>query len=266
MAFKRFQFTKLWTNPLDFPTVELEETQVRADMQELHDQAKDGLNELMGELEKPSAAASLGAYSPEGEASNVQAELAELNSEKHTHKNKGLLDQITQAFTTELKASYDAIVTMLHGFTITQTLGDERDKIPTSAAVANAIALTGNLPPGGTAGQFLAKRSGANYDFGWAEVTPAGIGAAVTSKSVDVTLVASSWSGTNPSTLTVTVPDLGAAQNGTIGVAKGATQAQRKAAAAAQIGIQSQAAGSLTLVADGAKPSINIPATVILLG
>lgn len=57
VAFKRFQFTKLWTNPLDFPTVELEETQVRADMQELHDQAKDGLNELMGELEKPSAAA-----------------------------------------------------------------------------------------------------------------------------------------------------------------------------------------------------------------
>ena len=97
-------------------------------------------------------------------------------------------------------------------------------------------------------------------------VTPAKIGAAVTSKAVDITLAASSWSSANPPTLTVTVSGLGAAQNGTIGVAKGATQARRKAAAAAQIGIQSQAAGSLTLVADGTKPSINIPATVILLG
>lgn len=97
-------------------------------------------------------------------------------------------------------------------------------------------------------------------------VTPSQIGAAVPSRSVDVTLLASSWSSANPPTLMVTVSGLGAAQNGTIGIAKGATQAQRKAAAAAQIGIQSQAAGSLTLVADGTKPSINIPATVILLG
>lgn len=97
-------------------------------------------------------------------------------------------------------------------------------------------------------------------------LTPAGIGAAVPSKAVDVTLQASAWSSANPPTLTVPVSGLGVAQNGTIGVAKSATQAQRKAAAAAQIGIQAQAAGSLTLVADGTKPTVNIPATVILLG
>lgn len=96
--------------------------------------------------------------------------------------------------------------------------------------------------------------------------TAAEVGAAVPSQAVNVTLAASSWSSANPPTLTISVPGLGAAQNGTIGVANGATQEQRKAAAAAQIGIQAQTAGYLTLVADGTKPTVNIPATVILLG
>lgn len=139
---------------------------------------------------------------------------------------------------------------------------------PAVSNAANEHIANKNNPHGVTASQVGADPAGSaeavqkNLDA----LTPGKIGAAVTSRAVDVTLLASSWSSATPPTLTVAVSGLGAAQNGTIGVAKGATQEQRKAAAAAQVGIQSQAEGTLTLVADGTKPTINIPATVILLG
>lgn len=44
MAIQKFQFSRLWTNPSDFPSYEPSEAQVRADMQELHDQTKDYIN------------------------------------------------------------------------------------------------------------------------------------------------------------------------------------------------------------------------------
>lgn len=47
MAFTQLEFSKVWTNPVDFPTIELEETQVRADMQLLFDEIKDFLNESL---------------------------------------------------------------------------------------------------------------------------------------------------------------------------------------------------------------------------
>ena len=52
MSFNRFDFTKNWENPADFPTYEENEEQVRADMQLLYDELKDGLNNLMTALEK----------------------------------------------------------------------------------------------------------------------------------------------------------------------------------------------------------------------
>ena len=39
-----FQFSKLWTNAADFPTVEMNETQVREDMQRLHNETRDYIN------------------------------------------------------------------------------------------------------------------------------------------------------------------------------------------------------------------------------
>ena len=39
MAFEKLNFTKDWTNPNDFPAYEGDESQVRADMQLLHDEA-----------------------------------------------------------------------------------------------------------------------------------------------------------------------------------------------------------------------------------
>ena len=47
MAVQPLVFTKDWNNPADFPTVEPNEIQVRADFQILHDEAKNKINELI---------------------------------------------------------------------------------------------------------------------------------------------------------------------------------------------------------------------------
>lgn len=44
MALTKLSFSKSWTNPADFPTVETDETVIRQDMQQLHDETKDYLN------------------------------------------------------------------------------------------------------------------------------------------------------------------------------------------------------------------------------
>ena len=83
------------------------------------------------------------------------------------------------------------------------------------------------------------------------------------STSVNVTLTASGWSG---NTQTVSVSGLGATQNGIIGIATTATQPQREGARAALLSVTAQAAGSLTITADGDKPGVDIPLTVTLMG
>ena len=47
MAVSTLTFTKDWTNPTDFPTIETSEAQVRADLQLLHNETKTKLNELI---------------------------------------------------------------------------------------------------------------------------------------------------------------------------------------------------------------------------
>ena len=50
MSVTQFQFTKDWnsSDPLEgFPSIENSEIQARADMQELHDQTRDKINELI---------------------------------------------------------------------------------------------------------------------------------------------------------------------------------------------------------------------------
>ena len=78
MAFTRFKFKRDWRNSSDFPTVRHEETEVRQDMQALHDEAKDGLNYLMGELESADAAGLIGARGPDNARTDLQSELARL--------------------------------------------------------------------------------------------------------------------------------------------------------------------------------------------
>ena len=48
MAFSPMVFTKVWTNPVDFPTHETQEGQVRADIQFLFDEIKDQFNDFIG--------------------------------------------------------------------------------------------------------------------------------------------------------------------------------------------------------------------------
>lgn len=79
MPFEPLKFTKSWENPEDFPTYEPNEAQVRADLQLLHDQARDGLNRLIEALNGPSAAALL-PFQPQAglTAENVQDAVVEV--------------------------------------------------------------------------------------------------------------------------------------------------------------------------------------------
>ena len=51
MAFERLEFSKNWNSSADFPTLQTDEIQVRADMQLLHDESRNALNALMEALE-----------------------------------------------------------------------------------------------------------------------------------------------------------------------------------------------------------------------
>ncbi len=47
MAFEPLEFTKNWENAQDFPTYEPDEVQVRADLQWLHNETRDGLIQII---------------------------------------------------------------------------------------------------------------------------------------------------------------------------------------------------------------------------
>jgi len=109
MAFNELEFTKTWLSPSDFPTEEDSEQQVRADLQQLHDEAKNGLNGLIRELQAASAAESLGAADENGAKTTVQ--------------------QLLSRFT----ALFSGVTRLDH------TLGEGEDALPTSAAVHSAL-------------------------------------------------------------------------------------------------------------------------------
>lgn len=80
---------------------------------------------------------------------------------------------------------------------------------------------------------------------------------------VPVTLTAAGWTGAAaPYAQTVAVAGLMANSYGDIGPANSATAAQRAAYRSALIAVTAQADGSVTLVADGDKPAVDIPAVV----
>ena len=87
------------------------------------------------------------------------------------------------------------------------------------------------------------------------------------SRAVNIVLTAVGWSGDAvPFEQQVAVDGLTADANGSIAIASGATADQRAAVRKAQLSIAAQADGSLTLNCDGKKPTVDIPAVVVILG
>ena len=84
------------------------------------------------------------------------------------------------------------------------------------------------------------------------------------SSKVSATLSASSWSGSGPYTITVTVSGVTTSNNVEVLIPGSATDAQVEAWMAAGIVNGTQAANSITLKAYGDKPSINIPIECII--
>lgn len=85
--------------------------------------------------------------------------------------------------------------------------------------------------------------------------------------SVNVTLQASAWTGeAAPYEQIVSVAGIsGAQQNGFITISKDATDEQNAAAVAAVISVTDQQKDQMTLSCSGVKPSIDIPAMIILI-
>ena len=79
MAFLPLEYTKSWNSQADFPTYESDERQVRADLQLLYDEAKEGLNRLVAALNAPTAAGQL-PFLPESglQAQTVQDAIVEV--------------------------------------------------------------------------------------------------------------------------------------------------------------------------------------------
>jgi hypothetical protein len=81
------------------------------------------------------------------------------------------------------------------------------------------------------------------------------------------TLTAAGWTGfAAPYTQMVSISGLPAGAKGTIGLADTATAAQREAARNAMLFLSAQAAGSITITADGEKPTVNIPIVILEVG
>ena len=79
-------------------------------------------------------------------------------------------------------------------------------------------------------------------------------GKAEQSRSVEITLTADGWTGD------------AAPFSQQVAIASGATADQRAAVRKAQLSIAAQADGLLTLNCDGKKPTVDIPAVVVILG
>lgn len=87
------------------------------------------------------------------------------------------------------------------------------------------------------------------------------------SRSVEITLTAEDWAGNAaPFSQQVAVNGLKADSNGSIAIANTATTDQRAAVRKAQLSVMAQVDGALTLNCDGKKPTVDIPAVVVIIG
>ena len=130
MSFEKFDFSKSWVPDRDvpyFPTIETDETQVRADMQLLHDEARDAIHALIDALYDMSATGNIGAE-VDGAHATLQAVLETLLKAKHEHDDQPAVDEVAMNF---------------KGFAVTETLVRDHTKIPTSEAVLDQMAEAG---------------------------------------------------------------------------------------------------------------------------
>lgn len=125
--FDKYQFTKDWTNPSDFPTVETDESKVRSDAQLLHNETKNALHKLIDDLAAETAGENIGVVG-EGGASTLQDVLGALLLVKHSHGNLEELERIVAEF---------------NGMGVTQSLVADASKIPTSQAVIDQLDALG---------------------------------------------------------------------------------------------------------------------------
>ena len=95
---EKLEFSKDWTKAEDFPTYEPDESQVRADLQLLHDEAKAAINALVDKLESSEFASHL-AVSAEGlTATDLAAALAEILATAKSAQAGTILDgTVTEA-------------------------------------------------------------------------------------------------------------------------------------------------------------------------
>lgn len=168
-AIPSLAFTKSWTSAADFPTYEDSETKVRADLQELHNQTKEYINEHL----VPAMQGFVDKASPKLEQAHEHANKTLLDSYDQT--NEAITDAVTKKHEHANKSALDTIPS---GGVSNDKAETSTTKIPTCAAVRDAIdeavLSSGNLPSGGSAGQVLTKKTNANYDTQWSSVPPVG--------------------------------------------------------------------------------------------
>lgn len=125
--FTKYDFSKSWRSPADFPAVETDEAQVRDDLQILHDESRNALWALIDALADGTAAAHIGAADGNGN-SNLQTLLTSLRGNEHSHADHRELERIAAAFA---------------GLSPTNTLNDESVGIPTAKAVLEQLRASG---------------------------------------------------------------------------------------------------------------------------